>query len=285
MDKMRIISGQRHKYLTITIVLSVFLNFCPALIPAALGSNVTLAWDPNSEPTVAGYKVVYGLSSRNYAYTVDVGISTSLSISGLQPGTTYYFAALAYDTIGQQSGYSNEVSYLPPVAPSCSFVLSPITKSFSSSGGTGSVSVSTSAGCSWSASSSAAWITITSAASGSGNATVNYSVSSNSNYSTRAGNINIGSQTFTVSQSAASTATYTITASAGSNGSILPSGAVLVNGGTSKTFTITPKSGYKVYRVLLNGKSIGAVKSYTFSNIIANQTIRAEFTSTWSWFR
>ena len=144
------------------------------------------------------------------------------------------------------------------------------------------MAVATSAGCSWSASSSAAWITITSAASGSGNDTVNYSVSSNSNYSTRAANISIGSQTFTVSQSARIVTSYTITASAGSNGSISPSGAVLVNGGTSKTFTITPRSGSRVYRVLINGVSVGAVTRYTVSNINANQTIRAEFKSTGS---
>jgi hypothetical protein len=279
---MRMISDRCHKYLTITIVFFVFLYIFPALIPAALGANVTVAWDPNQEPTVAGYKVVYGPASRSYSYTVDVGLSTSLSISGLQPGTTYYFAALAYNATGQQSAYSNEISYMPPVTPSCSFVIAPTSKSFSSSGGTGSVSVTTSAGCSWSASSSASWITVTSAASGSGNGVVNYSVSSNSNSSARAGNINIGNQTLSVSQSAKTVASYTITASAGSNGSISPSGAVLVSAGTSKTFTITPRWGYRVSRVLINGSSIGVVKNYTFSNVTANQTIQAEFKWFWS---
>jgi hypothetical protein len=198
---MRIISGQRQKYLTIAIVLSVFLYFCPAMIPAALGSNVTLAWDPNSEAAVAGYKVVYGLSSRNYTYTVDVGISTSLSISGLQPGTTYYFAALAYDTTGQQSDYSNEVSYMPPVAPSCSFAISPKSQSFSSSGGTGSVSVTTSAGCQWTTSNSASWVTIRSGKSGSGTGRVSYTVSATRGATSRAASLTIAGQSFIVNQS------------------------------------------------------------------------------------
>ena len=82
--------------------LSIFFTLLFLWPGCARAADVTVAWDPNTEPTVAGYKVVYGLSSRNYTYTVDVGISTSLAIpSGLQPGTTYYFAALAYDATGQ----------------------------------------------------------------------------------------------------------------------------------------------------------------------------------------
>ncbi|NJM15436.1 MAG: carbohydrate-binding protein [Bacteroidales bacterium] len=73
------------------------------------------------------------------------------------------------------------------------------------------------------------------------------------------------------------TVTYTITASAGSNGSISPSGSVSVSGGGSLTFTIAPNSGYQVANVLVNGSSVGAVSSYTFSNVSANQTIAASF--------
>jgi len=71
--------------------------------------------------------------------------------------------------------------------------------------------------------------------------------------------------------------TYTITASAGANGSISPSGAQSVAGGASKTFTITPNSGYIVNAVSVDGANIGAVTSYTFSNVTANHTISASF--------
>ena len=71
--------------------------------------------------------------------------------------------------------------------------------------------------------------------------------------------------------------TNTITASAGTGGSISPSGAVSVSYGTSKTFTITPNSGYRVAGVLVDGTSVGAVTTYTFNNVTANHTIAASF--------
>jgi hypothetical protein len=71
--------------------------------------------------------------------------------------------------------------------------------------------------------------------------------------------------------------TYTITASAGTGGSISPSGSVLVNHGSSQSFIITANSGYNIASVLLNGTSVGAQDSYTFSNVTATQTISASF--------
>src|SRR5207247_783937 len=71
--------------------------------------------------------------------------------------------------------------------------------------------------------------------------------------------------------------TYTIAASAGANGAISPSGSVVVNSGTSKTFTVTPNAHYHVANVLVDGASVGAVSSYTFSNVTANHTIAASF--------
>jgi hypothetical protein len=75
------------------------------------------------------------------------------------------------------------------------------------------------------------------------------------------------------------TTTFTITASAGSNGSISPSGSVVVNQGASQSFTITPAAGYVVSSVTVDGTSAGAVTSYTFSNVQANHTISAAFTA------
>ena len=70
---------------------------------------------------------------------------------------------------------------------------------------------------------------------------------------------------------------FTITSSAGTGGSISPSGTVLVNYGDSKTFTIIPNSGFKISDVKVDGSSVGAVSSYTFSNITSNHTIEATF--------
>ena len=70
---------------------------------------------------------------------------------------------------------------------------------------------------------------------------------------------------------------YTITASAGANGSISPSGAVSVLPGGTQSFTITPNSCYHVADVLVDGASVGAVSTYTFTSVAANHTIAASF--------
>ena len=70
---------------------------------------------------------------------------------------------------------------------------------------------------------------------------------------------------------------YTIKASAGANGTISPAGwcSVVENG--SQTFTFTPDKGYTVAKVLVDGKSVGAVKSYTFKNVTKDHTIEVIF--------
>ena len=70
---------------------------------------------------------------------------------------------------------------------------------------------------------------------------------------------------------------YTIKATAGAGGSISPSGNVSVREGRDQTFTITPDKGYAVANVKIDGKSIGAVKSYTFENVRRPHTIEVIF--------
>ena len=70
---------------------------------------------------------------------------------------------------------------------------------------------------------------------------------------------------------------YTIKATAGAGGSIAPSGNVSVREGRDQTFTITPDKGYAVANVKIDGKSIGAVKSYTFENVSRIHTIEVIF--------
>ena len=70
---------------------------------------------------------------------------------------------------------------------------------------------------------------------------------------------------------------YTIKATAGVGGSISPSGNVSVREGGDQTFTITPDKGYAVANVKIDGKGIGAVKSYTFENVSSPHTIEAIF--------
>ena len=70
---------------------------------------------------------------------------------------------------------------------------------------------------------------------------------------------------------------YIIRATAGAGGSITPSGDVSVRAGANQTFTITPNRSYAVSDVKIDGRSIGAVRSYTFENISASHTIEVQF--------
>ena len=70
---------------------------------------------------------------------------------------------------------------------------------------------------------------------------------------------------------------YTIKTTAGAGGSISPSGSVSVREGRDQTFTITPDKSYAVSNVKIDGKSIGAVKSYTFENVSRTHTIEVIF--------
>ncbi|HXF93269.1 MAG TPA: fibronectin type III domain-containing protein [Nitrospiraceae bacterium] len=76
------------------------------------GATATLAWDPVNDPTVQGYNVYYGTSSRRYQTYANAGLNTTYTVANLQPGTTYYFAVTAYNSAGE-SGYSDEVSATP----------------------------------------------------------------------------------------------------------------------------------------------------------------------------
>lgn len=80
-------------------------------------------WAMNSESDLAGYIVYYGTASRVYSsMSTGVGLSgdgstgvPSKSISGLLDNTTYYFGITAYDTAGNESTFSAEVSTLVTV--------------------------------------------------------------------------------------------------------------------------------------------------------------------------
>lgn len=78
-------------------------------------------------------------------------------------------------------------------------------------------------------------------------------------------------------RTASPTPSYWITASTGPNGTISETAAIPVSSGGSKTFTMTPNEGYHVANVIVDGASVGAVSSYTFSNIAADHTISVTF--------
>ena len=83
--------------------------FSFAISAFAETSSVSLSWDPNTEPDIAGYKVHWGTSSGVYSQFSDVP-QTTASVSDLTVGVRYYFAVTAYTETGLESGYSAEVS-------------------------------------------------------------------------------------------------------------------------------------------------------------------------------
>jgi hypothetical protein len=265
------------------LILSTLLAFVAGPL---FGAQVTLTWDAATGQSISGYKIYYGTASRNYTTFIDAKNVTSIPVTGLQDGTKYYFAATVYNEAKVESGFSNEVTYTTPAAsapaPSgggvqtCTYSLSSSSASFGASAGNGSVAVTAPSGCAWSSSNGASWITATAGAAGAGNGTFTYSVAANTTSSSRAAALTIAGKVYTVTQ-AGLAASYTITASAGTGGTISPSGSVTVAQGSSKSFTIASNPGYYTAGVTVDGTSVGAVSSYTFSNMTANHTISATF--------
>jgi hypothetical protein len=70
---------------------------------------------------------------------------------------------------------------------------------------------------------------------------------------------------------------YTLTASAGAGGAITPAGSTVISQGMNQTYTMTPAAGYWIASVLVDGVSVGAVSTYTFSNVTTSHTIQANF--------
>jgi hypothetical protein len=106
---------------TVSSVGARILQVLALLFIASISSyaaSVTLAWDPNSESDLAGYRVLYGTSSGVYAQVLDAGNTTTAVVPNLTEGTTYYFVVKAYNTAVIDSTASAEISFTPPSPPS-----------------------------------------------------------------------------------------------------------------------------------------------------------------------
>ncbi len=261
--------AQRKRRMALCLVIPLLFAFMSFGL-TTLAAQVTLTWEENSEPHLGGYKVYYGTASGDYDWSIDVGKATTYTVRNLADGVTYYFASKAYTTNRKESAFSDEAAQ-----NGCTYAISATDESFTSSGGSGTVLVTTQSGCTWTAASNASWLTITSGAAGSGSGTVKYSVARNTGSSSRTAGCTFAKNVLTVTQSG--TQSYTITASAGTGGTISPSGSISVSRDSSKTFTISPKTGYRIAAVYINGVSKGAISSYTFSNVTTKQTIKAVF--------
>lgn len=85
-------------------------------LPVSASQSVTLSWTPSLTTNVAGYKIYYGTASHNYTATnIVAGPATNTTLSGLAAGVTYYFAATTFDSAGNESAFSTEATYTPPM--------------------------------------------------------------------------------------------------------------------------------------------------------------------------
>jgi len=264
------------------IVLFLFLVPCTLYLVPDLGhaATVTLAWDDNTEPDLAGYKIFYGTSSGNYSINIDAGNVTEYTISSLNEGTTYYFAARAYDYMLNESSYSEEIVHAvastnhkpnkPSTPTGTSNGVIQTTYSYKTSG-------SDPDGDSllyrfdWGDGQISGWNSVLSQTH-SWSSTGNFCVKAQAKDSHSA--ISDWSECFIID---IFNSTFTITATAGAYGDISPSGSVSVSHGVDRTFSINPEQNYHIVDVVVDGVSKGAVTSYTFSNVTQNHTIAASF--------
>ena len=80
--------------------------------PDADTYSLTLSWgDSSPDPDLIGYRVYYGTASGEYTNIITTGNVSTATISGLLYGVTYYFAITAVDIDGDESDFSNEISY------------------------------------------------------------------------------------------------------------------------------------------------------------------------------
>lgn len=92
----------------------LFCIFWACAASAQVSSSVTLAWNPSADPNLAGYRVYQGVASHTYTNVVQVGALTNATLSALTQGATYFFAVTAYDNVGLESAFSNEITYSVP---------------------------------------------------------------------------------------------------------------------------------------------------------------------------
>ena len=240
------------------------------------GDQITLTWRPNPEPDMAGYRIFYGTESGRYTKFYGVGKTNTATISGLEPGKTYYFIVEPTNLNAYAGDWSKEVRATVGNAS----ILLTVNKTGSGSGTVTGTGINCGDDCIEAFGSSGASVTLTATpnpastfvgwsgdCSGTGTCTVTMNSSKNVTAVFNASAPPSGS-------------TYTITASAGVGGSISPSGTLTVNSGANQTFTISAQSGYTIADVKVDGLSQGAIPSYTFNQVTTNHTIAASFNVT-----
>jgi len=237
------------KAFSLTLMALIFVHF-----QALTAATVTLAWNPSTDPTVAGYNIYYGGAHGVYTNEVTVGAATSATLSGLVPGTTYYIAATTYSAAGLESSLSSELVYLVPTSinqPPTLNVISDLTISTSAGLQTVSLSNITSG-----ATTENQTLTVTAASSDTDlipNPSVHYTSGSTT-----------GSLSFTPSPTACGTVMVTVTVNDGQS----------VNNTTTRTFVVNVLPGVSQSQLINPLTNLTTVlgQTVTFSTTAIKQT-------------
>lgn len=78
--------------------------------PQRVHNPVAFTWDPNTEPDLLGYRFYFGSSSSSYSYYIE--LDTNFYQANFPLNSTRFVAVTALDSAGNESGFSNEVSFM-----------------------------------------------------------------------------------------------------------------------------------------------------------------------------
>jgi hypothetical protein len=249
-----------------TIVWNALTTISILFISASqsFAAQVTLAWDP-PDPTPDGYHLYQRIEGHAYDYSQPAwsGPEATCTLHDLADDTTHHFVVRAH--VGSdESANSNEILYVTPPLPITTYTITP------SSGANGSITPANS-------------MTVIEGDNqtfniipDSGYHILDVKVDGTSVGAVSAYSFSQVTENHSINASFAAD-TYVVTASSGANGTIDPVDTVNVNHGVSRTYTITPDTGYYTADVLVDGASVGAVSAYTFANVTTNHTINATF--------
>jgi len=251
--------------LKLVLIVFSFFVFATVNTTVSYAAELTLAWDANTESDLKGYVVYYGSGSRNYDHSIDVGNVTTYTILDLAEGQTYYLAATAYDTGLNESAYSEEISYTIPISAQ-SYSITAAAGSNGQIAPSGTISVREGDSRDFTIIPDSGYDIADVRVDG-------QSVGALSTYTFS----NVSSDHSIAATFVAQVVSYSITATAGSYGQIAPSGTISVTEGDSRDFMIIPDSGYAIADVRVDGQSVGALSSYTFSNVTADHSIVTTF--------
>jgi endo-1,4-beta-xylanase len=264
------------------------MTWLKSFVSGSTTNTLTVSPPTLSVASAAGSSTVTVTSNTSWTVSDDQTWITTSATSGSNNGSFTVSVAANTGTTNRTGtvtvvggGITRTISVTQSGATVNSLTVSPTSLSVASAAGSSTITITSNT--SWTVSDDQTWIT-TSVTSGANNGSFSVTVIANTGTTNRNGVVTVAgggiSRTISVTQSGVGVTNFTITASAGTGGTITPSGSISVASGGSATFTIAASSGNVIDNVLVNGASVGAVATYTFSNVTANQSIAASFRTT-----